>query len=192
MSQVVPIVLGASKLFKGTKSTLSKESVQLFNYDFLNLIMQLVVYFGLAWLIGLVYQAKSALGKPNPINTGIGAVAGIGGYIISSLIQHWVSTNQTTTASVRQPVLEQLFGDGYTIGQTGVKIKYWDIVKIGAVLMVVWEWYNLDRANKANGGTVSPLTHGIFALITIGLGLWTLPQLLTMFKGLNLGAGDLT
>jgi hypothetical protein len=65
-------------------------------------------------------------------------------------------------------------------GETGIKgFKFWDIVKLGAILMVLFEFM---RYSKNNPNTKSPLTIGIFVLLITILGLTTLPELIKRVK----------
>jgi capsular polysaccharide biosynthesis protein len=65
-------------------------------------------------------------------------------------------------------------------GENGVKgFKFWDIVKIGAILMVLFEFM---RYSKNNPNTKNALTIGLFVGIIVALGLTTLPELVKRVK----------
>ena len=65
-------------------------------------------------------------------------------------------------------------------GETGIKgFKFWDVVKLGAILMVLFEF---SRYSKNNPNTKNALTIGLFVGIIAVLGLTTLPELIKRVK----------
>ena len=78
--------------------------------------------------------------------------------------------------------LPQSFKDLF--GEKGVKgFKFWDIIKIVSILLVVAEFMRYVNTNKALGAKSSPMTIGIFTLIIVALGLTTIPELIQRVKG---------
>lgn len=76
--------------------------------------------------------------------------------------------------------IPQWAADFYTNGYQG--IKFWDLVKFIAIVLVGWEAIRYWQANEALGGKASPLTLGIFAVILSLLALTTIPELLQRLK----------
>ena len=134
---------------------LSSASLREYNYDFVGLVTKLVVYFTLSLLFAK-YMEAVILGRGF-----YKTLANLFGYSIP--------------ASTEFPkVITDLFGED------GIKgFKFWDIVKLGAILMVLFEFM---RYSKNNPSTKSPLTIGIFVLLITILGLTTLPELIKRVK----------
>ena len=137
------------------KDELKAISLREYNYDFVGLVTKLVVYFTVSLLFSKFMEA---------IILGRGfykTLANLFGYSIPS-------------ATEFPKVITDLFGE------TGVKgFKFWDVVKIGAILMVIAEYM---RYSKNNPTTKSPLTIGIFVLLITILGLTTVPELIKRVK----------
>ncbi len=70
--------------------------------------------------------------------------------------------------------------------QEGIKgVKYWDIVKVISILLVVMEWNNWNQTQKALRINPSPMTQGVFFVIISALILITVPELFQRFKELR-------
>ena len=137
------------------KDELKALSLREYNYDFVGLVTKLVVYFTLSLLFAKFMEAT---------------ILGRGFYkTLATLFGYNIP------ASTEFPkFLVDLFGED------GVKgFKFWDIVKIGAILMVLFEFM---RYSKNNPTTKSPLTIGIFVLLITILGLTTIPELIKRVK----------
>ena len=57
-------------------------------------------------------------------------------------------------------------------------VKFWDIVKAGAVGLVLWEAMNYYKTQENLGGKASPMTIGVFGLILALLGFIAIPDIL--------------
>ena len=69
-------------------------------------------------------------------------------------------------------------------GEQGVKgFKFWDIIKVISILLVIAEFSRYVNTNKSLNAKSSPMTIGIFTLIIITLGLTTIPELYKRVKG---------
>ncbi len=64
-------------------------------------------------------------------------------------------------------------------------VKYWDIVKIISILLVVMEWKQWMQTQKTLGINPSAMTQGVFFVIISGLILITVPDLFQRFKELR-------
>ena len=141
-----------------TAAQVGKEILALereYNYDFVGLVTKLVVYFTLSLLFAKFMEA---------------VILGRGFYkTLANLFGYNIP------ASTEFPkFLVDLFGED------GVKgFKFWDIVKIGAILMVLFEFM---RYSKNNPNTKNALTIGLFVGIIVALGLTTLPELVKRVK----------
>ena len=138
-----------------TQDELKAISLREYNYDFVGLVTKLVVYFTLSLLFAKFMEAV-ILGRGF-----YKTLANLFGYSIP------VSTEFPK-------VITDLFGE------TGIKgFKFWDVVKIGAILMVLFEF---SRYSKNNPNTKNALTIGLFVGIIAVLGLTTLPELIKRVK----------
>ena len=134
-------------------------SKEIFGYDFVGLIVKLVVFYGVALIIAKVMEA---------------IIFARGAFVILA------NTLGYNIPSADQ--LPQSFKDLF--GETGVKgFKFWDIIKIVSILLVVAEFMRYVNTNKALGAKSSPMTIGIFTLIIVALGLTTIPELIQRVKG---------
>ena len=134
-------------------------SKEIFGYDFVGLIVKLVVFYGVALVIAKVMEA---------------IIFARGAFVILA------NTLGYNIPSADQ--LPQSFKDLF--GETGVKgFKFWDIIKIVSILLVVAEFMRYVNTNKALGAKSSPMTIGIFTLIIVALGLTTIPELIQRLKG---------
>ena len=138
-----------------TQDELKAISLREYNYDFVGLVTKLVVYFTLSLLFAKFMEA---------------VILGRGFYkTLASLFGYNIP------ASTEFPkFLVDLFGE------EGIKgFKFWDIVKLGAILMVLFEF---NRYVKNNPNTKNALTIGLFVGIIAVLGLTTLPELVKRVK----------
>jgi len=77
-------------------------------------------------------------------------------------------------------VIRKLFDEGYDVG--GAKIKFWDLVKLLSVLLVIMEMLNFIQIEKAIGRKPAPTTLGVFVLIIAALTLISVPDLIQMIR----------
>ena len=134
-------------------------SKEIFGYDFVGLIVKLFVFYAVAFVFakfmeGVIY-ARGAFS------------------IIANTLGFSIPSNEQLPQS-----LKDLFGE------QGVKgFKFWDIIKIVSILLVVAEFMRYVNTNKALGAKSSPMTIGIFTLMIVALGLTTIPELIQRVKG---------
>ena len=134
-------------------------SKEIFGYDFVGLILKLVIFYGVALIIAKVMES---------------IIFARGAFVILA------NTLGYNVPSADQ--LPQSFKDLFS--ETGIKgFKFWDIIKIVSILLVVAEFMRYLNQNKALGGKSSPMTIGIFTLIIVALGLTTVPELIQRIKG---------
>lgn len=158
MSQFVLPAVEAAKLGIKSFQKTSKLSLELFKYDFFGLAIKLVVYFAFAWIINQYLRWING-----DTNTRLAVIFGaLGGLPLFGLAQWLIDLLQPKEV------------------KTGV--KYWDIVKGVAFLLVAWEAYNYYESNQK---TSSPMTLGIFGLILALLGLSVVPDIITKLKESN-------
>jgi len=80
------------------------------------------------------------------------------------------------TAQNEPDFFKKLFGEGY------FGLKYWDFIKIGAIVLVLIEFVRWYENEKRNGGEPSAFTLGIFALIMVLLSAFTIPEIIKKLK----------
>jgi len=137
---------------------IGKLSIELFSFDFLNLTIKLVVWFMIAIFIDKIHFAINSAG----LNVAA-TIAGIFGY-------------NFPTAASEPDFFKKIFNEGF------FGLKYWDFVKIGAILLTFIEFMRWYENEKRNGGSPSPFTLGIFTLIILLLGAFTVPEIIQKLK----------
>ena len=134
-------------------------SKEIFGYDFVGLIVKLFVFYTVAFVFAKLMEA---------------IIFARGAFVI---IANTLGFNIPSADQLPQS-LKDLFGE------TGVKgFKFWDIIKIVSILLVVAEFMRYVNTNKALGAKSSPMTVGIFTLMIVALGLTTVPELIQRVKG---------
>jgi len=149
-------VLAAPIVAGKVKGEISKVSVELFQYDFVNLTIKILAFFLIAIAIDKLHFLGTAAG--GAANT----IASLFGYNIGA-----VSTNTFFT---------KLFGEGY------FGLKYWDFVKILAIVLVFIEFMRYYQNEKTNGGSPSPFTIAIFTGIILLLSAFTIPEIISKLR----------
>jgi len=149
------------ELATGTRQTskeVGKLSIELFSFDFVGLTIKLIAWFLIAILIDKIHFAIGSAG----VNVAA-TIAEVFGY-------HIPSSND------EPQFFKKLFGEGY------FGLKYWDFIKIGAIILTFIEFMRWFENEKRNGGTPSPFTIGIFTLIILLLSAFTVPELIQKIK----------
>ena len=134
-------------------------SKEIFGYDFIGLIIKLAVFYGVAIIFAKFME---------------GVILARGGFVqLVKLLGYNVPTDEQYPQ-----VLKDLFGE------QGIKgFKFWDIIKVISILLVIAEFSRYVNTNKSLNAKSSPMTIGIFTLIIITLGLTTIPELYKRVKG---------
>lgn len=138
-------------------------SKSLAGYDFIGLITRIVVFYVVALIIAKIMEFIVFS------SAGITTAAKMFGIPLPN--------------SVPEPI-RKLFVEGYDVG--GMKIKWWDLIKLIAVFLVVFEMFQFLQQQKAIGQKPAPTTLGIFVLIIAALTLLSVPDLLQMTRERNM------
>lgn len=133
-------------------------SNDLFGYDFMSLGIKLLVFYGVALIFGKFMETVIW-------SRGIFAT-------IAPLFGFKIPKSEELPTS-----LIKLFTEGYK------GFKYWDVVKIVGVILVIAEFLRYTGQNKKSGSSSSPMTIGIFILIISALTVTTVPELFKRLKG---------
>jgi len=156
------VVVEAVKAAAGVSNVKRKEasalSVELFNFDFINLTMKLFAWFIIAIVIDKIHFVITG----NAVNV-VATIVNAFGYNLP-------------TAQNEPDFFKKLFNEGY------FGLKYWDFIKIGALVLVFIEFMRYYENEKRLGGSPSPFTIGIFAGIMILLASFTIPELIKKLK----------
>ncbi len=136
----------------------SQKSEELFKYDFLGLSQKLVIYFVFAYLIAKIFE---------------GIIFGQG-----LLLQFVALFGLKLPQSLPEPIVN-FFRDGIK------GFRYWDFVKVIAILLVLLEMNNYIEQRKRLNEQASPMTLGVFIILLTGLTLITFPELWTRIKELR-------
>lgn len=140
----------------GKKASIKSE--ELFQYDFLGLTQKLVIYFVFAYVIAKIFE---------------GIIFGQG-----LLLQFVALFGLKLPQSLPEPIVN-FFRDGIK------GFRYWDFVKMLAILLVVLELNNYLEQRKRLNEAPSPMTLGVFTVILTGLTLITFPEIWTRIKELR-------
>ncbi len=132
-------------------------SKEIFGFDFVNLGLKLLVYFTVALIFAKVMEA---------------IVFARGSFVlIANLLGFSIPTEDKLPQSIKD-----LFNGGIK------GFKFWDIVKIIALLLVITEMIMYINQNRRAGSNPSPMTLGVFTLIIVSLGITTVPELVKRLK----------
>ena len=160
-------VLGQAIKKGGTPQTIiAKEGIgqarqfatEQFGYDFVGLIVKLTIFFTVALVFAKFMEA---------------VIFVRGGFVLLANVLGF----QIPSAEQIPDSLKKLFNGG--VGG----FKFWDIVKLVAIALVVAEFVMYLSNQKNSGGKPSPMTIGIFVLIFSLLGITTVPELYKRIKG---------
>ncbi len=135
-----------------------KLSSDAFTFDFPGLITKLIVFYLVAYAIAKVFEAII-----------------FGNNVLKSILS-LVGLNLPNTMP---EAVVNFFTDGFK------GVKYWDIVKVLSILLVIMEWNNWNNTQKALGIAPSPMTQGVFAVLITGLILITVPELVQRLRELK-------
>ncbi len=168
-----------------TAKTVNDIAIEKFSYDFSGLAIRLALFFAVAFLIEIYFKSKIAIDKTirNPSTTIINSF-GLGGILFNYLFNQF--KEQADNPEVPTPEASDFFNNESLqkiFSPEGFHgFRFWDIIKIIAGILVLMEWNRFRNATQSSGGKVSPLTHGLFLLFVIGIGLSVVPDLVKKLK----------
>jgi len=136
MSALIAQQIGGGTI-AGTKQA-GKISIELFGFDFVTLALKVFVFFVTAVIIDKIHFMLTA-----PTLNIASTILGVFGFFIP-------------TDKAEPEFFKRLFGEGY------YGLKYWDLVRIMTMLLVVAEFYMYYETQKRLGGKVGAMTLGIF------------------------------
>ena len=143
-----------------TGFTAAKEiSIQSTGYDFVGLTTRIIIFYVVSLVIAKIMELIIFSSK------GISTAARLFCIPLPNTVPE---------------VIRKLFVEGYLIG--GVTIKWWDLIKIISVIMVVMEMLQFIEHNKIAGTRPAPTTLGVFTLIIAALALISVPSLIQMIR----------
>jgi len=152
------VVVQAAVARKGFQ-VVQETAKSLAGYDFIGLMTRVIVFYVVALIIAKIMELIVFA------SGGITTAARLFGIPIPN--------------SVPEPI-RRLFVEGYDVG--GMKIKWWDLIKLVAVIMVIMEMLNFIQSQKNIGAKAAPTTLGVFILIIAALTLVSVPDLYQMIK----------
>ena len=186
-------------------------SKEMFGYDFVGLLMKIVVFFAVSYLAEIFIRGKIAVEE---VITGTiekveaGKIVGEGGVFLGSSSiagmvfsylyksttgqeYNWIDTTPLDTSTDDSKSNNK---SGFSNFWSNEKIKqlfseqgfhglnYWSVIKIIVILLVIAEFSQYLKMNKNLGGKSSSFTIAIFTLIIVVLGLTTVPELVKRIK----------
>jgi len=131
-------------------------SVEFFNFDFVNLTIKIFLWFLIAIVLDKIHFAMS-----NPLANVASTISSAFGY---------------NFPKTEPDFFKKIFNEGY------FGLKYWDFIKIGAIILVFVEFMRYYENEKRLGGKPSPFTIGIFILIMTVLSAFTVPEIIEKLK----------
>jgi|TARA_B100001750_G_C15373421_1_gene528535 hypothetical protein len=135
------VVIPTSILAKQGAKQAQKISVQYLGFDFVPLITSLFIFYVIAFVIAKFMQASQLA------SGGFMALSNLLGFKVPSSAE-----------------LPDTWSKLFT--ETGYKgFKFWDIINITALLIVVVTALNFQKSTEATGNKVQPITWAIFGLI---------------------------
>ena len=143
----------ASVIAQTGLGTARQISVSTFQYDFIGLVTKLLVFLTLTFLFAKFMEATIYLR---------------GGFVVFAKL---FGINIPSSDQVPEPI-KQIFGKGYH------GFKYWDIVKVATILLIIAEYFQYKKTTKE----VPIMTTGIFISLVVILGLVTIPELYQRIK----------
>ena len=130
-------VIIAAKVGQKAKEKASDISVDLFKYDFVNLITKLVIFFVFSYIIAKIFEAI-IFGQ---------------GLVVSFVALFGLKLPQ----SLPEPLVNFF--------QEGIKgFRYWDFIKVLAIMLVIMEAANWHEQQRKLGIKPSPMTLGVFTV----------------------------
>ena len=186
-------------------------SKEMFGYDFVGLLMKIVVFFAVSYLAEIFIRGKIAVEE---VLTGTiekveaGKIVGEGGVFLgsSSIVgmvfsylyksttgqeYNWIDTTPLDTSTDDSKSNSK---SGFSNFWSNEKIKqlfseqgfhglnYWSVIKIIVILLVIAEFSQYLKMNKNLSGKSSYFTIGLFTLIIVVLGLNIVPDLIKRIK----------
>ena len=137
------------------------------------MIYLLSIYFIIAWAIEQYFKARVYIEQsPTPIPLG-----GATGFLLNIIYKYFQGLDLANNSDSIIPInetIKKLFSEGYEIG--GMNVKYWDVIKVGAMMLVFAEMIRFNDLSKSTGSKPSEFTYAVFGLMIFGMGLVTLPK----------------
>jgi len=147
----------AEQLLEEVHGTLSKKSEQVLGYNFVQLAIQLLIFYVIAFAFAKFMEAVISF------RGGFVILAGLFGVKIP-----------------KKELFPQTLLDLFDGGISG--FKYWDVVKIASILILVAEFMLYIQIREESGKRLSPVAIGVFLIIGLGLSLITFPELIQRLK----------
>ena len=170
--KVTPTQVAASAV----KQIVQKELTERFGFDFISLGIKLLAFFAIMFVLEKFMQAQLFFGNLTG-NQQSGIAAGLFG-ISGIIINLFIPKDENVTISKKitdNPTITALFSEQGFKG-----FRFWDLVKLVAILLVIAEFVGYLNSNK--NAKKSPFTITIFVSIIAVLSIATLPQMLKSLK----------
>lgn len=137
--------------------SLSKKSEQVLGYNFIQLAIQLIIFYVIAYVFAKFMEA---------------VIFFRGGFSIIAVLFGIKIPNK----DLFPKFLLDLFNGGIS------GFKYWDVIKVASILLLVAEFILYIQITQESGKRLSPVAIAIFLLIGLGLSLITFPELIQRLK----------
>lgn len=149
----------AAKAIESGLITSGALSKSLIGYNFVDLMVKLIIFYTVALIISKIMELIIFA------QSGLSTAASLFGIPLPSTVPNAV---------------RKLFSEGYNVA--GMKFKFWDLIKLLAVVLVVMEMLRYMEFQKAAGMKPEPMTVGVFVLIISAVAILSIPELYQMIK----------
>jgi len=156
MVSIAPLIIGAAQSASAGSAQTSRISLEFFGFDFISLGIKLGIYFLVAIVIDKIHFL-------------ITGTANIAATILLAF-------------GINLPTKEPQFLTKLFSPEGFQGFKFWDVVKFGALALVIVEMVLYIQTQRNLGGSPSPFTLAIFVMIVAALSLYTIPDLIEKLK----------
>jgi len=165
LATINPAQISAQAL-EQTHKTLAKKSEEILGFNFVNLAIQLVIFYAIAFGFAKFMEAVIFF------RGGFSIVAGLFGIKIPA-----------------KELFPQSLLDLFNGGISG--FKYWDVIKIISVGIIVAEFMLYLSIKEESGKRLSPIAVSIFLALAIAFGIVTFPELISRLRSTMSGKEQL-
>ena len=164
LKTISPTGIAAQTIEEGT-TKLAKKSEEILGYNFVGLAIQIIIFYTLAFAFAKFME---------------GVIFFRGGFVILAGL--------FGVTIPKKELFPQSLIDLFNGGISG--FKYWDVIKVVSVLIVVAEFMIYIQIKEESGKRLSPAAVGVFLLIGLILSLITFPEIIEKIRG-TMSAGEI-
>jgi len=156
---------------------LSKKS---FGFDFVTLIITILIVYAAAWFIDIYMKAKLFFDDPAVQSSIIAGLFGLAGLLFNFFLPKETNPQKLTD----NKFINDLFSDA------GIKgFRYWDVVNLLVMLIIVATYFRLrsDSMDREGKPKIQPATTALFIILFLAVSLIEVPSLVKRLKMTTFG-----